>query len=344
MEIKKIVRGVIIGVLISVIMMFIRSCKVSAAGSYVLLDSTRMSSNTFVYKPTGNVTFLFWALSGDDSVYYDNYPEGSYSYYMTTFCSDIDEISSYYNDGSNSNIATFEYYLSDVPCKFSNGYEARLVYFYGQLDPNYGLGSSTTFDPYAKFVFYNVSSSWQVLANYTSDKPITIDFTTGGIVSQNKEIIEQNETIINQNSYLIDQNNNTYNMEKSEFDETQEKLDDINSSINNDDVDTEGAGSFFSDFSTVNHGGISGVITAPLSAISKVTDTCKPFSFTIKEQVVELPCGDTLFWNREGFEPLKIIWNIIFGGGIIYALVCKLFKVIQNLKNPDDDRVEMMNL
>lgn len=337
MEIKKIIRGVIIGISISLIMMFIKNCEVNAAGTYVLLDSTRMNSNTFTYRGSGNVSFIFYAISGDDSVQIDAYPKGAFNYYMTTFCSDVESISSFYNNGSQYNIATFNYYLSDVPCYFSNGYKARLVYFYGQLDPNYGLGTSATFDPYAKFVFYNTSSSWQVLLNQTSDTPISIDFETGAIVSQNKEIIEQNE-------YIKGQINNFYDMQQNEANETQEKLDDINDTMKNDDVDTEGAGSFFSDFSTVNHGGISGVITAPLSAISKVTDTCKPFSFKIKEQVVELPCGDTLFWNKEGFAPLKIIWNIILGGGIIYALVCKLFKVIQNLKNPDDDRVEMINL
>lgn len=122
---------------------------------------------------------------------------------------------------------------------------------------------------------------------------------------------------------------------------TNDKLDDLNSSLKNSDVDTNS--SFFSNFTTTDHG-ISGIITAPLRAINKLTSACQPVTFSVLEEPIELPCGDTLFWNKEGVQSFRLIWNILVGGPILFALLKKLFKVVESLKNPDDDRIEVMDL
>lgn len=119
-------------------------------------------------------------------------------------------------------------------------------------------------------------------------------------------------------------------------------LDGILGFFSSDDVDTND--SFFSSFEDIDHGGISGVIAAPLKAIDKVTKPCSSVSLDVLGAYVELPCGDTLFWNKPEVATFRITWNILLGGGIIYALMCKLFKVIEGLKNPDDSRIEVMKL
>lgn len=122
---------------------------------------------------------------------------------------------------------------------------------------------------------------------------------------------------------------------------TNDKLDDLNSSLKNSDVDTNG--SFFSNFTSRDHG-ISGIITAPLRAINKLTSSCQPVTFSVLDEPIELPCGDTLFWNKEGVQSFRLIWNILVGGPILFLLLKKLFKVVESLKNPDDDRIEVMDL
>lgn len=139
--------------------------------------------------------------------------------------------------------------------------------------------------------------------------------------------------ITNQNQTIIDQNNQTNN-----------KLDDLNNNIKDDDIDTSNSNSFFDNFNDKDHGGISTVVTAPLNAIVKITEKCKPISFEILEKNIVIPCGDTLFWNKPEVETFRSIWNVIIGGSILYALLIKLYKVIESLKNPDDDRIEVVKL
>lgn len=134
------------------------------------------------------------------------------------------------------------------------------------------------------------------------------------------------------------------NEQTQKQEETNNKLNDINDTMNNDEVDTDTANSFFGGFSDTDHGGISGVVTAPLRFINKLTSTCSPISIDVLGANVQLPCGDTLFWNKSEVSSFRTIWNILFGGFMLYALVSKLFKTIDNLKNPDDSRIEVMKL
>ena len=125
------------------------------------------------------------------------------------------------------------------------------------------------------------------------------------------------------------------------IDDTNEKLDNLKDTLKSDDVDDKS--SFFTDFSSADHG-LSGVITAPLRAVSKITATCQPVTFSVLDEPIELPCGDTLFWNKESVKSFKIVWNLLVGGPLIYFLIKKLFKVIESLKNPDDYRIEVLDL
>lgn len=111
-----------------------------------------------------------------------------------------------------------------------------------------------------------------------------------------------------------------------------------------DSVDNEESNSFFGDFSDTDHGGISGVITAPLTFIRRMTDTCSPLQITMFDKQIDIPCGDTLFWNKPEVSSFRTTWNVIVGGPILYLLLCWLFKVIEGLKNPDDSRIEVMKL
>lgn len=138
-------------------------------------------------------------------------------------------------------------------------------------------------------------------------------------------------------------NSSEYNQLK-EQDKTNEKLDNIDNTMKDDDIDTSGANSFFDDFDNKDHGGLSSIITSPLKAYSKITAKCTPISLNVLDKEVMLPCGDTLFWDKSNVSAFRIIWNILLGGPILYALLVKLYKTIEGLKNPDDDRIEVTKL
>lgn len=123
-----------------------------------------------------------------------------------------------------------------------------------------------------------------------------------------------------------------------------DKVDDVNDKITDDNIDTSNSNSFFGNFSDQEHGSISSIITAPLKAINRITDKCTSLKFTIFEQEIEIPCGDTLFWDKTEVSEFRLFWNIFFGGAIIYALLVKLYHVIESLKNPDDSRIEVLKL
>lgn len=135
-------------------------------------------------------------------------------------------------------------------------------------------------------------------------------------------------------------NNQLEDLNKNQ-DQTNSKLDDLNKNLKSDEIDDNSG--FFSNFSSSDHG-LAGIITSPLRAINKLTSVCQPVSFNVLDEPIELPCGDTLFWNKEGVQSFKLIWNILVGGPILFLLLKKLFKVVENLKNPDDDRIEVLDL
>ncbi len=181
-------------------------------------------------------------------------------------------------------------------------------------------------------------STWTYYGIIPDSMKIQSNISTGDIIENQNNSTQNIINNNNQNKQEIIDNQNKNQQQ------TNEKLDGINDSITNDDVDTDGAGSFFNGFNDTDHGGISGVVTAPLKFINKLTGTCSPLSFKVLDADIELPCGDTLFWNKTEVSSFRITWNILLGGPILYLLLCKLFKVIEGLKNPDDSRVEVMKL
>lgn len=147
-----------------------------------------------------------------------------------------------------------------------------------------------------------------------------------GQINPTSIIVDQNTTIINQNN------------------ETNNKIDKTNDILEDDDVSgaNSDASSFFNDFTTTDYGGISSVVKAPLVAFnSMLSNQCTPLTTTWKGQQISLPCG-TDFWSQLG--ELKTFINLTYGGILCYMIAVKLFKLINRLKNPDDDKVEVMDL
>ena len=235
---------------------------------------------------------------------------GNLDYYITTsiiFCSSFG-VNSVYNNESEFLVSTK---IKDLgTCEF-DGISNRVK-------------QEVTWVQYLPVVNSNTQALGQVFIKFVNDKNwrLGVQIVSKTITVQSASVYEQQHA-------------------NDKQDQTNDKLDDLNSSLKNSDVDTND--SFFSNFTTTDHG-ISGIITAPLRAINKLTSTCQSVTFSVLDEPIELPCGDTLFWNKEGVQSFRLIWNILVGGPILFLLLKKLFKVVESLKNPDDDRIEVMDL
>lgn len=172
---------------------------------------------------------------------------------------------------------------------------------------------------------YNVWSTFRSLS-YSSSS----DFSTA----------VQNQTIIQNQRTFTD---NQEDLKKSQ-EETKKAIDDLDKNVTNSNVygaeDT--AGNFFSDFDVTDNGGISSIVTAPLVAIqAMLNNQCSPLTATYKGKQVSLPCGSS-FWSNLG--GIKTFLNIAIGGLLCYRIIVKLFKLIEDFKDPENDKVEVMNL
>lgn len=120
----------------------------------------------------------------------------------------------------------------------------------------------------------------------------------------------------------------------------------INNSINSTDT-TEAdskANDFFGNFQTDSHG-LSGIITAPLRLVNSLTTaTCNPLEFDlpIVHNHVSLPCMRPILENHFGI--FFSLWQLITTGLISYNVCINLYSKVRALQNPNNDRIEVLNL
>ena len=113
--------------------------------------------------------------------------------------------------------------------------------------------------------------------------------------------------------------------------------------------DTTGANSkaddFFNNFDFEFKGGIAGIITAPLNTIQAITgSSCSSISLTIPfvNRTFNLPCMSTIY--QQHFGNFLTIYRVITFGIITYWCIVKSFSIIKNMIDPDDDKVEVLEL
>lgn len=106
------------------------------------------------------------------------------------------------------------------------------------------------------------------------------------------------------------------------------------------------ANNFFSGFTTQDNGGISSIITAPLNAISGlVNSTCSPIVLPIPylgNETLTLPCMSSIYTQH--FGSFFTIYQTIIFGAVAYRMLVSIFMIIEGLKNPDDDKIEVVDL
>ena len=146
---------------------------------------------------------------------------------------------------------------------------------------------------------------------------------------------------------IINQNQNTENIINNQNQNTQQIIqgqEDIKDSITDDTVDTGSAGGFFEDFEDNDHG-LSDIITLPLNFIKSLTsNTCSPLSVPLPfvNQNLSLPCMSEIY--SQYFGAFFSIYQAVTTGLIGYWVAVRIFGLVKGFKDPEDDKIEVMDL
>lgn len=145
--------------------------------------------------------------------------------------------------------------------------------------------------------------------------------------------------------------NDAYTTQQAIESQTQQQEQQHNETINTitDTNTTEAnttASNFFSNFTDTDNGGISSIITAPLNAITGLLNaTCTAINVPVPyldNQYIILPCMSSIY--EEYFGTFFHFYQLIIFGAVSYRILVSLFLMIQGFKNPDNDRIEVVDL
>lgn len=186
---------------------------------------------------------------------------------------------------------------------------------------------------------------------FTSFGPINVKIGLNYVLSlvretSNEDLLNaanqnsQNEiNAMNKNQQQQNQNSqNEVNATNKNTEATKEQTNTIKDS--NVDVD----GSFFSGFDNETHG-LTSIVTAPLQFIGSITSsTCTPLGLPMPFGLpsAELPCMSSIY--QEHFGVFFTLYQTITFGMISYWVSVNIFAIVKGLKDPDSDKVEVLDL
>lgn len=174
---------------------------------------------------------------------------------------------------------------------------------------------------------------------------------TGGLSSSEVQSIINNSGLASASS--VSQVQSSINKVQQELDGVQQKQQETTNAVNKVD-DTlkddntqqaqDSAGGFFNDFTTDTHG-LTAIITAPLSLISKITSaSCSPLVIPLPyvDKDLTLPCMGAIY--SQYFGSFLSIYQVITFGIIAYWVCVRIFNLVKDFKNPDHDEIEVLDL
>lgn len=161
---------------------------------------------------------------------------------------------------------------------------------------------------------------------------------------------EQLNTIINilQNSSSTSEITSKLDEVNSSITESNKKIDEVKDNINNSDV--SGANKDLNKF-TENDAfkdttGILAIIQAPINMLNSLTSTtCSPLSLPLPFLNVNLdiPCLSSIFAKHLSTELLTLL-KLAINGFLVYKILCSFAMDIHSYKDPDSDRLEVIDL
>lgn len=90
--------------------------------------------------------------------------------------------------------------------------------------------------------------------------------------------------------------------------------------------------------------GLNAIISLPLNFIQNLSNQCTPFTLTIPfiDKPVNFPCIRALLQSK--VPTLYNVLTIAINGFIIYRILLEIFAIVKRAKDPEDDRIEVLDL
>ena len=128
-----------------------------------------------------------------------------------------------------------------------------------------------------------------------------------------------------------------------------EGIHDLNDSINSTDT-TDSSNAFLDFMNNFNETdfGLASIITSPLTIITNLSSgTCSPITVgggtgLFEGVSFELPCAMPFY--EQWFGSFLDLYQMITFGIISYKILLDIFRMIHNFRNPNDDRIEVLDL
>lgn len=130
----------------------------------------------------------------------------------------------------------------------------------------------------------------------------------------------------------------------SKLDDTNSAINDVNDSINNSNVDSGTGQGFFDNFTSQDFG-LSQIITIPLNTIQGLTSkSCVPLQVPIPftNSNISLPCMTEIYESK--FPSIYNLWKIVSFGIVAYLIAIDIFHIVKGFKDPESDKVEVLDL
>lgn len=366
---RYIIKRIIIGVGIAIAMMFLTrtfSLSVHAATSFYVApnelrltyENTNGSLNTATYsslhtiEPTQYPYNTFYGRNNINQYYTiyqqlyrievpSNYKSGYYDLNFLYYNADLQDmvfnnISANIRNASRTHVCQTDN-MANPYLAGTNGNNSQ--YLYGMSKKIVGVSCSNVYlELNSNNVVYAVLDF--TMNNVVTATPYGITAVTFQHNDSNDKLIQNQQTIIQKEQQQTDAiNNNT------------DAINDVNNSLNDDDTSDaqDEAGNFFGNFSSTDHGGLSGIITAPMRFIQRLTNfnpaSCRPVAFPLPfmNRNASIPCLSSVVLYSSASDFVQI-YRTITTGLIAYWVIVKVFAHIRSFKKPDEDKVEVLEL
>lgn len=126
--------------------------------------------------------------------------------------------------------------------------------------------------------------------------------------------------------------------------QTHQDLQNINNSINNDNVTTSDADDFKNNQAFTDSTGLESVINLPLNMVNSLSNQCEPIQIHIPylETDATIPCMSTIY--RSKFNSLYTLVKLVVNGFLVYRILLKVYELVHEAKQPDEDKLEVIDL
>lgn len=242
----------------------------------------------------------------------------------------------------------------------------------GQINPNdnYFVSSPLRIEPnksytlnirnatgiqYGFYCFYNSNNTLISCIKFTDSTTTSYTFTSPNDSYYFITTLYRNNDVIlnaylegrNANICVYDGYDNAIISQKNNIslNDLNNEQKDTNDLLSDSSIDSDLGNSFFEDFEDEDFG-LSGILTLPLTTIQSLTSkTCTalqiPIPFTDNKKIT-LPCMTAIY--EEHFGAIYDIYKVVSFGIISYFICINIFAMVKGFKDPDNDKVEVMEL